>query len=96
VFTTGRGSVVGSALAPVVKVSANPDTYRNMPHDMDVNAGRILEGRATLNEVGREIFDLVFQVAGGTQTASERLGHREFILTYKSFDPIRPECLPRA
>ena len=95
-FTTGRGSVVGSAIAPVIKVCANPDTYRKMPHDMDVNAGRILEGRATLDEVGREIFDLVLQVADGAQTASERLGHREFILTYKSFDSIGPDCLPGA
>jgi len=93
-FTTGRGSVVGSAISPVIKVCANPDTYRNMPDDMDVDAGRILEGRATLDEVGREIFDLVIATAGGAQTASERLGHREFILTYKSFTPSEPGCLP--
>ena len=93
-FTTGRGSVVGSAISPVIKVCANPDTYRKMPDDMDVDAGRILQGRGTLDEVGREIFDLVLQVARGTPTASERLGHQEFILTYKSFDPIGPECLP--
>jgi altronate hydrolase len=93
-FTTGRGSVVGSAVAPVIKVCANPDTYRKMPDDMDVDAGRILEGRATLDQVGDEIFDLVVQVAGGTPTASERLGHQEFILTYKSFQPNGPECLP--
>jgi altronate dehydratase large subunit len=93
-FTTGRGSVVGSAVAPVIKVCANPDTYRKMPDDMDIDAGRILEGRATLDEVGDEIFDLVLQVAAGTPTASERLGHQEFILTYKSFEPVGPECLP--
>ena len=95
-FTTGRGSVVGSAVSPVVKVCANPDTYRKLADDMDVNAGRILEGRATLDEVGQEIFDRVLQTAAGTPTASERLGHREFILTYKSFDPIGPSCLPGA
>jgi altronate hydrolase len=95
-FTTGRGSVVGSAISPVVKVCANPDTYRSMPDDMDVNAGRILEGRATLDEMGREIFDLVLRVAGGQPSASERLGHQEFLLTYKSFAPIGPECLPGA
>jgi len=95
-FTTGRGSVVGSAVSPVVKVCANPDTYRKLADDMDVNAGRILEGRATLDEVGQEIFDRVLETAGGTPTASERLGHREFILTYKSFDPIGPSCLPGA
>jgi altronate hydrolase len=62
---------------------------------MDVDAGRILEGRATLDQVGREIRDLVLEVAAGRPTASERLGHQEFILTYKSFEPIGPGCLPR-
>ena len=93
-FTTGRGSVVGSAIGPVIKICANPDTFRRMPEDMDVNAGRILEGRATLDEVGQEIFDRVLAVAGGTPSLSEDLGHQEFILTYKSFEPIGPECLP--
>ena len=43
-FVTGRGSVVGSAISPVVKICANPDTFRRMADDMDVDAGRILEG----------------------------------------------------
>lgn len=94
IFTTGRGSVVGSAISPVIKVCANPETYRRLADDMDVDAGRILEGRATLDEVGQEIFDRVLDTAAGGQTASERLGHREFILTYKSFEPLGPECLP--
>ena len=45
-----------------------------MADDMDVNAGRILEGRATLDEVGREIYDLVLRVGSGEQTKSEALG----------------------
>lgn len=93
-FSTGRGSVVGSAIAPVIKVCANPETYQRMAEDMDVDAGRILEGRATLPEVGREIFDLVGRVANGAPTKSEALGHQEFILTYKSFAPLGPACLP--
>jgi len=93
-FTTGRGSVVGSAISPVIKVCANPDTFRRMSEDMDVDAGRILEGRGTLDEVGTEIYDLVVAVAGGTRTVSEVLGHQEFILTYKAFEPIGPACLP--
>jgi altronate hydrolase len=93
-FTTGRGTVVGSAISPVVKICANPDTYRAMSADMDLDAGRILEGRATLDEVGREIVDLVLRTTGGAPTASERLGHQEFILTYKWFEPIGPGCLP--
>lgn len=94
-FTTGRGSVVGSALAPVIKICANPDTYQRLAEDMDVNAGRILSGAATLDEVGQEIFDLILRVSGGATTASEGLGHQEFILTYKQFEPLGPACLPR-
>ena len=95
-FSTGRGSVVGSAIAPVIKVCANPATYRRMQEDMDVDAGRILEGRGTLDEVGREILDLIQRVASGERTASEALGHQEFILGYKRFEPSGPACLPRA
>jgi len=93
-FTTGRGSVVGSAISPVIKVCANPDTYDRLAEDMDVDAGRILRGRATLAEVGDEIHDLVMAVAGGAPSKSEELGHQEFILTYKAFDPTGPACMP--
>ena len=96
-FATGRGSVVGSVISPVIKVCANPETYRNMEEDMDVDAGRILEGRGTLPEVGQEIYDTVLRVAAGAKSRSEELGHQEFVLTYKSFDPsvpIGPSCFP--
>lgn len=95
-FTTGRGSVVGSAISPVIKVCANPDTYRRMTEDMDVNAGAIIEGAAGIEDVGLEIFELVRAVAGGKASVSEALGHEEFILTYKAFEPIGPGCLPVA
>lgn len=93
-FTTGRGSVVGSAISPVIKVCANPETYRKLSGDMDVDAGRIMEGRASIDQVGAEITDLVVCVAAGEQTVSEAMGHQEFILTYKAFDPVGPACLP--
>jgi altronate dehydratase large subunit len=93
-FVTGRGSVVGSAVSPVVKICANPETYRRMHEDMDIDAGRILEGAAELGEVGKEIRDLVVSLGRGARTRSEDLGHQEFILTYKSFEPIGPACLP--
>lgn len=94
-FTTGRGSVVGSAISPVIKICANPETYDRMAEDMDVNAGRILRQQASLDAVGEEIFDWTRKVASGTQSASEAMGHQEFILTYKSFDAVGPACLPR-
>jgi altronate dehydratase large subunit len=95
-FTTGRGSVVGSAIAPVIKVTGNPDTYRHMSEDMDINAGRVLEGLSDLDQVADEIVALVEATVRGQQTKSEELGHREFILTYKTFEPTGPSCLPRS
>jgi len=93
-FTTGRGSVVGSAISPVVKICANPETYRRMSEDMDVDAGRILEGRGGIDDVAGDVLDLLHEVAGGRPTASEALGHQEFVLTYKSSEPTGPSCLP--
>lgn len=93
-FSTGRGSVVGSAISPVIKVCANPETYRRMQGDMDIDAGRILEGRASLAEVGAEIVAATLATAAGAETASERLGHQEFVLGYKQFEPVGPACHP--
>ncbi len=92
-FTTGRGSVVGSAISPVIKICANPETYQNLSEDMDINAGSIIEGTNTVSEVGQEIFDCIINVASGSKSKSETLGHNEFILTYKTFDAIGPSCL---
>ncbi len=93
-FVTGRGSVVGSAISPVIKIAANPEMYQRLSEDMDINAGRILSGAATLDEVGDEIVELVKDLANGIKSKSEELGHTEFILTYKTFEPIGPACLP--
>ena len=94
-FTTGRGSVVGSAIAPVVKICANPETFGRMVDDMDVNAGRMLTDHSVgVADVGAEILDTVQRTASGRQTASEVLGHREFVMTYKSFDPSGDDAQP--
>ena len=94
-FVTGRGSVVGSAISPVLKICANPETYARMQDDMDVDAGRVLRG-APLAEVGDEIHAKTLEAAAGGRTRSEALGHQEFILTYKTFEPLGPACLPAA
>lgn len=93
-YSTGRGSVLGAAITPVVKICANPATFRRLAGDMDIDAGRILGGGATLDEVGEEITAAVQAVAGGARTKSESLGHQEFVLSYKSFGPAGPGCLP--
>lgn len=92
-FTTGRGSVVGSAISPVIKICANPETYDNLSEDMDINAGAIIKGNATIEGIGQAIFDQVIRVANGDMSKSEALGHKEFILTYKTFNDIGPSCL---
>ena len=78
-FTTGRGSATGFPTVPVIKIASNSSTYRRMSDDMDIDAGRIAEGGATVEEVGREIFELVLRVASGEKTCAERLGHDEFV-----------------
>ena len=62
---------------------------------MDINAGKILKGAATLDEVGHEIYEAVLRVASGGTTASEEMGHAEFSLVYKSFDALGPACLAK-
>lgn len=81
VFTTGRGSVFGCKPTPSIKLATNTEMYERMSEDMDLNAGRIVDGTATLEQVGGEIYELILAVASGTQTVSEELdiGQEEFI-----------------
>jgi altronate dehydratase large subunit len=78
VFTTGRGTVTGSGIVPVVKVCGNPETYARMSENMDINAGAIITGERTLSEVGEEIFAQIVATAAGSLTKNEELGHFEF------------------
>ena len=73
---------------------ANPQTFERLADDMDINAGKILTGEATLEEVGAEIVAAVLNVANGELSRSEDLGHQEFVLTYKQFDAVGPGCFP--
>ena len=79
VFTTGRGSCFGCKPVPTIKVSSNTPMYERMVEDMDINAGRVLEG-ATVREVGEEIFEKIIAVASGEHTKSEAqgIGDEEF------------------
>jgi altronate hydrolase len=78
-FTTGRGSCFGCKPVPTMKISTNTPMYNRMIDDMDINAGTILDG-ATIEQVGREIFEEVIAVAGGKKTKSEAqgIGDEEF------------------
>jgi altronate dehydratase large subunit len=94
VFTTGAGSVVGQAVAPVIKCVSNSRVFQRLADDMDVNAGTIADGAETIEEVGERILAKVVEVASHLPTRSEALGHQEFVLAYKTYEPLGPSCLP--
>ncbi|RLE57820.1 MAG: altronate dehydratase [Thermoprotei archaeon] len=77
-FTTGRGTPVGSAIAPVIKVTANSETYRKMRDIIDFYAGTVIEGVETIKQVGEKLFKELIEVLNGKLTKSEILKHREF------------------
>jgi altronate hydrolase len=80
-FTTGRGSVLGCRPTPSIKLATNTEMYERMAEDMDLNCGRIVDGTASLKDVGDEIFEKILAVASGERTVSEELdlGQEEFI-----------------
>ena len=80
-FTTGRGSVFGCRPTPSIKLATNTEMYERMSDDMDINCGRIVDGTASLTDVGDEIFERIIAVASGELTASEDLdiGQEEFV-----------------
>ncbi|MDA0657231.1 MAG: altronate dehydratase family protein [Planctomycetota bacterium] len=73
-FTTGRGSCFGCKPSPSLKISSNSYMYQRMQEDMDLDAGRIATGDATVEQVGQEIFEQLLRVASGEKTKSEHLG----------------------
>lgn len=80
-FTTGRGSAFGAKPSPSLKIATNSEMYGRMTEDMDINAGRILTEGATVEQVGREIYETLLRVASGEKTKSEAqgLGDYEFV-----------------
>ena len=74
VFTTGRGSVSGFKPSPCIKIATNSDMYRRMSEDMDMDCGAVVDGTATIAELGEALFDRMVDVASGVQTKSERQG----------------------
>jgi altronate hydrolase len=85
-LVTGRGSVIGSPIAPLIKITGNSRTYRHMEEDMDFDAGRILSGEVTMDRASEELMGLVARVAAGAPSKPERLGHREYFIMYKHQD----------
>ena len=73
-FTTGRGSVYGCKPSPSIKLATNTPLYERMTDDMDINCGEIVDGTVSVQEKGRQIFELILKVASGEATRSEALG----------------------
>jgi altronate hydrolase len=84
-FTTGRGSVYGSAIAPCIKLATHSTLAERMPDDMDFNAGKLLEG-VSWEEASQELLEQVIEVASGKQTKSEAHGRSEL-----EFVPWQPD-----
>lgn len=77
-FTTGRGTPTGSAVVPVIKITANKFTYSNMEDNMDVDVSSMLAGTLNLEQAGEQIWQEICEVAEGKLTKAEILGHQEF------------------
>jgi len=85
-FVTGRGSVIGSPIAPLIKITGNSGTFKRMQQDIDFNAGCVLDGSGTIDEAALALGELVEDVAQGAMTKPEALGHREYFIMYKHQD----------
>lgn len=81
-FTTGRGSCYGSLYLPTLKIASNTPLSIRQADDIDLNAGTIVDGTQTLEEVGLKIFEELIQVASGRKTKSELfgMGSDEFVV----------------
>lgn len=80
VFTTGRGTCCGSPIAPTIKVSTNSELYRHMNDNIDLDAGPIVAGEATVDQIGQVIFDEMLSVASGKLCKAEILGFNDFAI----------------
>lgn len=78
VFTSGRGTPTGSPIAPTIKIATNTPMFERMRDNMDLNAGTIITGEETVEEVGRRLFEEVRLVASGKLTRAEILGQDDF------------------
>ncbi|MEZ5308823.1 MAG: UxaA family hydrolase [Pyrinomonadaceae bacterium] len=79
VFTTGNGTTIGNAIAPVLKLSSNNRVFEKMKNDIDISAGNIIDGTETIEDVGERLFEHILRTASGEVAAkAEENKHREF------------------
>ena len=80
-FPTGKGNIIGNAIEPVIKLTANPKTARTMAEHVDLDVSGILRREMTLDQAGDQLIDIMIRTCNGRLTCAEALGHREFVLT---------------
>ena len=78
VFTTGRGTTIGNAITPVIKLASNTPIFERMSNDLDLSAGGVIDGTETIDEVGQRVFAHIIEVANGLPAKAEVHKHREF------------------
>ena len=79
IFTTGRGTTIGNAICPVIKLATNTAVFERMQGDLDLNAGTIIDGDETIDQVGARVFARLQEIAAGrAKSCAEETGHREF------------------
>ncbi|HBB96458.1 MAG TPA: hypothetical protein DC054_13810 [Blastocatellia bacterium] len=79
VFTTGRGTTIGNAIAPVIKLASNSPVFARMSNDLDLSAGGVIDGTESIDEVGKRVFEHIVKVASGAELAKAEIHkHREF------------------
>ncbi|MBG9444405.1 UxaA family hydrolase [Cytobacillus firmus] len=79
VFSTGRGTPIGNAVMPLIKITGNPVTYTKFQSILDFNAGVVLEGES-IEETGKSLYEFLLKVANGKQTKSEINENFEFVI----------------
>lgn len=100
IFTTGRGTMLGNACAPTIKLTGNQDTYSNMQEFFDFNAAPVLRGECSVEQAGIALYEAMLDFAEGKLTASEILGDRSWTIPQAKslngdYPAAPPTCLPR-
>ena len=80
-FPTGQGNVIGNPIEPVIKLTANPRTAREMSEHVDLDVSGILRREMTFDDAGDALIDVMVRTCNGRLTCAEVLGHREFVMT---------------
>ncbi|WP_242835042.1 UxaA family hydrolase [Clostridium sartagoforme] len=80
VFTSGRGTPIGNALIPVIKITGNKVTFANMEDNIDMDTSGVIEGTKKLDELGKELFEMLVDVCNGKKTKAELYGFDDFAI----------------